>query len=187
MSRFVASGVYDWRDERGNTIVSFIVSPENSQAAHMAVQEMKPKELIEVVSKENKESRTLKQNKLLWALITRISDVTNGSHTQEDRENIYGFLLKKANVLYVDLAAIPEAQESLENQFRAVIKLSRSFTSEKGKTMQGFRCFIGSSQFNTKEMKELIDVALDHAESLGITDSELKSLEDEYMRGRHEE
>ncbi len=186
MSRFVAKGIYDWRYEQGNTVVSMVVSPEHSQAAILAVQEMRSKELIEVIIKENKESRTLKQNRLLWSLISHISDVVNGSHIQEDRDYIYGLLLKNANVSYVDVEAIPEAQKSLEEQFRAVIRLSKPFSNDKGKMMQGFRCFIGSSQFNTKEMKELIEIAMDYAASLGIQVSEIKSLEQEYMRGNYE-
>lgn len=192
MSRFVANNVYGWRNEDGNTVVSFVVTSENAQAAMMAIQELKPKDLIEVVAKENKESRTLKQNRLFWALVSKISDVINGSHTKEDEEKIYADILVMANVKRELMAVLPEVIDIMKPHFRAVIPTGQKVITlnektKKSNTLSTCWFYLGSSTFTTKEMHDLIEITMDYAASLGIKDSELKSMEDEYLRGYHNE
>ncbi len=44
----------------------------------------------------------------------------------------------------------------------------------KGKVMNIYQCFMGSSKFNTKEMTELIEGVLDKLAELGVYDSEIE-------------
>lgn len=192
MSRFVAKTIYGWQDDKGNTIVSFVVSSENAQAALMTIHELKPKDLIEIIAKENKESRTQKQNKLFWALVSKISDVINGSHTKEDTDKLYADILVMANVKRDVIALLPEAIEGIRPHFRAVIPTGQKHITfneltKKSNTIVSCWVYHGSSTFNTKEMHDLIEITMDYAASLGIQDSELKSMEDEYLRGYHNE
>jgi diaminopimelate decarboxylase len=53
-------------------------------------------------------------------------------------------------------------------------------TTDKGVELVAFKCYIGSSQFDTKEMTELIDTALDYAHEVGVVDSEILSIREEY-------
>ena len=52
-------------------------------------------------------------------------------------------------------------------------------TTEKGVELVAFKCYIGSSRYDTKEMTELIDTALDYANEIGIDDVET-------LRGKYE-
>lgn len=126
----------------------------------------------DVTIKKHKESRSTRQNDMLWGLINRISDEVNGSHRESDIMNIYQDLLKRANVKYVILAAVREAKPTLEQTFRYVMELPNSMTTEKGVELVAFKCYIGSSRYDTKEMTELIDTALDYANEIGIDDVE---------------
>ena len=136
-------------------------------------------EKLDINIKQYKSSRSKQQNDLMWKVISLISDEQNGSHREEDLMNVYANLLYRANVKYVIVAAVREAKPILESQFRYVVELPNSMTTEKGKTLVAFKCYIGSSQFDTKEMNEMISVVLDYANEVGIVDSQIELLRSE--------
>lgn len=108
--------------------------------------------------------RSLDQNSLLWKIIHDIAEKEDGYLA--DDQKTYCILLEMAGAKYQDLVASVDAGEELKKVpgFRA-IKVLRP--SEK----EGFliyRWYYGSSTFNTKEMTNLIDVALDYASKVGI-------------------
>lgn len=180
MSRFIAKTVYQWVDQDNNTIVSFVVEPGQSYAAKTTIDELKNSEIITVDAKKHHDSRTNRQNRMLWSLMTQISLVVNHSKRKEDVENIYADLLEKANIIYIDLPVIEESAWVLREQFRLVIKKQEKSTDKKGKKYQWYRCYVGSSSFDTKEMNQLLDIALDRCTELGIEDSEIESIRGEY-------
>ena len=178
MSKILASQVFSYIDKDKNTVISFVC--KENYAANLFVREVEKMDLIEVSAKLYKESRSLRQNKMLWGIIEAISMTINGARLSEDIEKIYIDLLKMANVKTVFLGAIPEAKKILEGQFRYVQELPNSMTTEKGVKMVLFKCFIGSSKFDTKEMSELIEVALKYASECGVESSEIESLKGLY-------
>ena len=120
-------------------------------------------ELREVNSK-----RTLQQNKLLWILIHKIAEHNTIQQTEIE---IYTAALEEANAKYIYLLGVPEAEDELRQHFRAV-KIVRP-TIENGKEYLVYKCFIGSSKMNTKEMAKLLEIIMKWAEELGIdTDAE---------------
>jgi len=117
--------------------------------------------------REVRHPRTLQQNKFMWALIHRIADHEDMNQTEIE---IYASALEEANAKYVYLLGTKEAENELRKNFRAV-KVVRP-TLENGKEFIVYKCFIGSSKLNTKEMKKLLDIIISWAEELDIETDE---------------
>lgn len=109
-----------------------------------------------------KKSRTLAQNALLWAILEEIQKETGTSKFET-----YLSLLEHTGVLIEYLEAPHEAEDTLKRIFRIVKKVENR-TSAKGKPTALYKCYVGSSNFKTGEMKTLIDAALELAQDLGI-------------------
>ena len=178
MSKLVAEKVYQSYLPDGKVAVSFIA--KDRYVANLFVKELEHLDLIDITAKKHKESRTLQQNKMLWAIISLISDKLNFEHTEESTMKIYSELLVSANIKYEFMLILPEAKHILEQSFRAVIDAGQS-REVNGKELRMYKVFIGSSKFDTKEMTELIETALNYASKLGIVDSELESIKGEYL------
>lgn len=125
--------------------------------------------------KEFKKNRSISQNDMLWGIISKISDVLNGNHSKTETETIYKLILKEAQVKTVYVATVPEAKNILEQNFRIVEEVERKIDTQKA-TLQTYRCYPGSSTFNTKEMGQLIDIALDYAIKSGVELADLEAL-----------
>ena len=117
--------------------------------------------------KEVRSKRSLQQNKFMWALIHQIAD-----HKEMNMKEIeiYTSALEEANAKYIYLMGIKEAENELRKNFRAV-KVVRP-TIENGKEYIIYKCFVGSSKLNTKEMNKLLDIIISWAEELGIETDE---------------
>lgn len=177
MSKILASEIYLSHLPKNQTAVSFIV--DNKYIANVFVNELKNLDKIELTAKAHKESRSVRQNKLLWALVSKISDHINGEHSQESTMKIYSELLVKANEKYEFIAALESAKSSLETVFRAVIDTNQ-VRDVNGAKLNIYKVFIGSSKFDTKEMTNLIEITLNYASYLGISDSEIETIRSEY-------
>lgn len=139
----------------------------NKRKAQIVYNELKDKE-INAILKEFKSQRSLEQNEMLWGIIRQISDKVNHSHREEDLVNIYATLLQRANIKREYVRTLPQAENILKDNFRAVMEVPNSRKIENGKETVGYWVYYGSSKFNTKEMTELIDIALDLATEVGI-------------------
>jgi len=125
--------------------------------------EIEPNKEYVLELKEVRSKRTLQQNKYMWALIHRIADHES---MQMNEIEIYTSALEEANAKYIYLLGIAEAENELRKNFRAV-KVVRP-TYENGKEYIVYKCFVGSSKLDTKEMKKLLDIIIGWAEELGI-------------------
>ena len=117
--------------------------------------------------KEVKSKRTLQQNKYMWALIHSIAH--HESMNQNEVE-IYSLALEEANSKYIYLMGTPEAEDELRKNFRAV-RVVRP-TVENGKEFIVYKCFVGTSKMDTKEMKKVLDIIVAWADELGIETNE---------------
>lgn len=117
--------------------------------------------------KEVRSKRSLQQNKFMWALIHRIADHKDMNMKEIE---IYTSALEEANTKYIYLMGIKEAEDELRKNFRAV-KVVRP-TIENGKEYIIYKCFVGSSKLDTKEMNKLLDIIISWAEELGIETDE---------------
>ncbi len=174
MARLIATSI----SRQGRDIL--LSTDQSEYTIGLFLRELEHFDQIEVKATPHKQNRSTRQNNMLWALIRKISDEINASHREEDIMHVYCDLLVKGNVEYVIVAVEPRARHLLEKQFRVVQELQGSVTTERGVLMQGYKCFIGSSKYNTKQMGELIELALDMAHEIGIKDSVIESIREEY-------
>jgi len=185
MPKFKADRAYTMTDESGNLILSFAISRYDKRVAQMVVQETKTyKNQISIEIKELKRHRSLDQNAMLWALITKLCDSTCGSHSLTTMNEMYCIILEEANIESDFILAPKECAESLKKSFRAIRERgTRTVKTDKGeKEMIVYQTWIGSSKFNTKEMSDLIDSVLDKLADLGIYDAEIQSIMGELNR-----
>lgn len=115
--------------------------------------------LIEV--KEPKSKRSLRQNRLLWALVHKIAKATY----QDDNE-IYCSALERADALSDYVITAIEMEDALRKQFRGVKFIRMQEVNEK--ECYVYKVYIGSSKMNTKEMNELLDIVFQICAELGI-------------------
>lgn len=103
--------------------------------------------------KEYKSKRSNEQNKMLWKLIHLIAK----EKLQDDME-VYIAILEKADAKSDYIIAMPETENELKKNFRAVKFIRQQLVNQT--TMNVYKVYIGSSKMNTKEMTELLEIAL---------------------------
>lgn len=125
-------------------------------------QDLEPSKLYTLDIKEYKSNRSLEQNRMMWGIIQQISTVTGN-----DEMSIYISGLEHANAKYEFIAALPETETSLKKVFRAISPLG-TLVTPKGVELVTYKCYIGSSKFDTGEMTRLIDYFITKAQEVGI-------------------
>lgn len=125
--------------------------------------------------KKHFEKRSLNANAYAWKLMTEMANVLRVS-----KEEIYIDMLKR----YGQGGAV-SVQERHAESFRRTYKYNESLgTGElNGKKWEHFRFWIGSSEYNTREMSILIDGIVDECKNLGIetlTEEELERMKIEW-------
>lgn len=103
--------------------------------------------------KEYKTKRSLEQNKMLWKLIHLIA-----KKTYQDDMDVYVAILEQADAKSDYIIAMPETENELKKNFRAVKFIRQQIVNKT--TMNVYKVYIGSSKMNTKEMTELLDIAI---------------------------
>ena len=159
---FTANYVKKVTNEDGNTEITFVI---NNYRDKELVKELEKDVLYRINCNVVKSKRTIEQNKLMWALIHEIN-VARGTERATDDWNIYTEALERAGAKYEYIAVLPEAEELLKQQFRA-IKLMNSF-EHNGRTFNSYKVFYGSSKMNTKEMTLLLETVMDMAAEMDI-------------------
>lgn len=117
--------------------------------------------------KEPRTKRSIQQNKYMWALIHQIA---GHEDMNQDEVEVYTLALEEANAKFIYLLGTPEAEDELKKNFRAV-RVVRP-TIENGKEFIVYKCFIGTSKMDTKEMTKVLDIIIAWAEELGIETNE---------------
>lgn len=130
----------------------------------------------ETVGASGRKKRSLDANAYFWVLVGKIADKLRAS-----KDEIYFEMLKKYG-------------QSITVTVRAGLDLSRAGFKyyelfkdgiSAGKPFEAYRVFIGSSQYDTREMSVLIDGVVQEAKELGI--ETLTPLELAEILGRYEQ
>ena len=130
----------------------------------------------ETVGMSGRKKRSLDANAYFWVLVGKIADKLRAS-----KDEIYFEMLKKYG-------------QSITVTVRAGLDLSRAGFKDyalfkdgisAGKPFEAYRVFIGSSQYDTREMSVLIDGVVQEAKELGI--ETLTPLELAEILGRYEQ
>lgn len=113
-----------------------------------------------------KNKRSLDQNSLMWALLTIYAEAQGGGRRGSVKpEDIYMRMLSKYGVAEF-IMTVPAAEETLKNVFKVISKVdTRDYN---GKEMAVFKCYYGSSTYDTKQMSDLINGIFDELSIIGI-------------------
>lgn len=130
------------------------------------IKELKKDVDYRIEIEEVKSTRSIYQNNLMWKIIHDIAIARGGVRASEDDWNIYLEALERTGAKFEYIAVLPQAEEILKKQFRA-IKLMNSF-EHKGKTFNQYKVYYGSSKLNTKEMSLLLEMVKDIAVENGV-------------------
>ena len=116
--------------------------------------------------KEKRPARSVRQNAMLWALISEIDLAENGRTSEDGEMAIYCNLIKMARIKTLDYVMSEEIYQHTVKQgiFRHIEIMSHD---EYYGTME-VRCYIGTSHFDVAEMTDFIAAALDYASNAGI-------------------
>ena len=113
------------------------------------------------IIEEYKYKRSIEQNKKLWKIIHLIAKQTN-----MDDFDVYVGLLEKADAKSDYVITATDLEVELRKNFRGVKFVRRQEVN--GKDCYVYKVYIGSSKMNTKEMTELLDIAILTASELNI-------------------
>lgn len=178
-SKFTAERAYRITNENDETVLCFVVSKDSKQAALMALEEHR-KGRTDVEIKNYKSQRSIEQNRMLWALLGKMAEAVSGKSTRTATEECYCQMLEETNAAYEYLLALPQTENELRSVFRVIRKVDEREVN--GKVLNMYRCYKGSSKYDTKEMTLLIETTLDKLAELGIYDSEIEQLRSEYEK-----
>lgn len=129
------------------------------------IQDLNKDELYSIVITKARDKRTEQQNKYMWALIGEIDKARNGERSNDDYD-IYLEALVRAGAKFTHLLVEPQAVPMLRERFRAIQLARRIQVAEK--IFCDYKCYDGSSKFDTKEMHDLIETILDMASECGL-------------------
>ena len=114
--------------------------------------------------------RSLSQNALLWRLLTIYADALNGGRTGDiTPEKLYYKMLERYGVAV--FVAVPEVCiEDLRRAYRKIVIIDETIIERNGKRTPAktVKCILGSSKYNTQQMKNLIDGIFDDLAALGV-------------------
>ena len=134
-------------------------------------------EALDVKITKHRERRSLTSNAYAWVLITKIAQSMQPPLNKND---VYVEMLKRYG--QGDIVSIQK--ERLDNVLRAFDYYEFKGIGEvRGKEFHHYMVYVGSSQYNTKEMSVFIDGIVEEAKELGIetlTPDELKKMVGEW-------
>lgn len=133
---------------------------------------------LDITFQKHREHRSLDANRMLWACLGEIAAETGRTNWDE-----YLDALKDYGIHTLTLVD-PGALDTLRRQWREIQVVGSRLVpdpgSEKGyKTMLDVLCFVGSSDYNSKEFSVLLNGVMDNMRSLGLTpppDAEMRAM-----------
>ena len=113
---------------------------------------------IDIELKEHREKRSLNSNSYAWVLITKIADVLRAN-----KEEVYLEMLKRYG--QSEIVSVLSSID-ITGYFKYYDIAGTSTLNNKEFTH--YKCFKGSSEYDTREMSILIDGIVSEAKTLGI-------------------
>jgi nitrogen regulatory protein PII-like uncharacterized protein len=128
---------------------------------------------IDIELKEHKEKRSLNSNSYAWVLITKIADVLRAN-----KEDVYLEMLKRYG--QSEIVSVLSSID-ITGYFKYYEVAGTSTLNNKEFTH--YKCFKGSSEYDTREMSILVDGIVSEAKLLNIetlTKEELENLKNSW-------
>lgn len=164
------------RDFTGDYHIT-LVAPKEEQNNMEPLNELLNNEKLKVAKIDNKKKkRSLNANNYAWAIITQIADVLRAG-----KEEIYLQMLKR----YGPSSVVSVVEEAAE-VFKKSVKYCEEFGQSElnGKNFVHIKVFMGSSEFDTKQMSIFIDGIVNEATELKIptmTSTEIEKLKNSWQ------
>lgn len=165
-----ANHVFTHAHSGGVKAITFILDNGWLLTAEQVAQALKNKE-IKLEVKQYRESKTVKQNRMVWGLLTTVSEYYNGTADRQSKEELYAKMIVQAEIKYeinpIRLNDFEKHKETLSKSYR-VIKRTDVMYQLKDEVFVMCECYRGISQFDTKEAHDFIEVLLNYAtETIG--------------------
>lgn len=158
-------------DYDGNMELCISIKPEYRYAAKQLLKCIRSlKNAFTLIITKRFKKRSLNQNALMWKLLTIYAETLGGGRIQKDvqPEDLYIEALDKHGIASF-LMALPEEKEKLQRVYRHVKAVdSRTYG---GKDLIMYKCYPGSSTYDTQDMTNLIDGIFDDLAELGVNPS----------------
>lgn len=169
-------------DEDGNVELVLSVATESKYNVKGILDRLKENSFTATFNKRRKK-RTLDQNALMWRLLTIYANALNGGRSGGIApEELYMRMVAKYGVAEF-LMALPEAEGTLKETFRVVQKVdTRDYN---GVEMCIFKCYFGSSKYDTKEMTNLIEGIFDELAEIGVNAETSVEISEYYKEWRN--
>jgi len=144
---------------QGDTVISFRVPDIDLEK----IEKLKDKPL-DLEIKKHSEKRSLNANAYHWKLCSMIA-----SKLGTDKDTIHEWLIRDTNYFSI-IDCREEAVDMIKSRFRYVDEIESYVieTDEGYSWYKQLRIYKGSSEYNTKEMSELVEKTVEDAKSLGI-------------------
>lgn len=116
--------------------------------------------VLDVRVKQHRERRSLDSNAYLWVLLAKMAAALNTT-----KDELYLEALERYGV-FTHIIVKPEVVEQFKKEWRAVRDLGE--VTVNGKTGVQLQCYLGSSNYDTKQMARLIDGVVSECREMGI-------------------
>lgn len=158
--------------------ITFSVDASNSTIQNL--NDIKDEKLQIDVGKY-RQKRSLTANAYLWVLLGKMAEKLNEQLETDkyDKDETYIMMLRKYGQ-YTAVGMVEKAAEKFQKGWKLSEEIDRT-VDESGKTLVTMLCYIGSSNYNSKEMSILIDGVVSECKELGIdtmSDAELDRLKE---------
>lgn len=164
------------RDFTGDYHVTVIVSKDQERNMEPLNELLNDEKLKACKIDHKKKRRSLNANAYAWAIITQIADVLRSS-----KEEIYLQMLKRYGPSSV-VSIVEDAAEIFKKSVKYCEEFGQSVLNDKN--FVHIKVFMGSSEFDTKQMSIFIDGIVNEATELKIptmTPSEIEKLKNSWQ------
>ncbi len=172
------------RDFKGDYHISVVVSKDQERNME-PLNELLNDEKVKTCNIEHKKKkRSLKANNYAWTIITQIADVLRSS-----KDEVYFQMLKRygqSSIVSVE-DRVTDDGDRIVDIFKQSVKYCEEFGESElnGKNFIHIKVFMGSSEFDTKQMAIFIDGIISEATELKIptmTPSEIERIKEQWGR-----
>ncbi len=170
-------------DDYGNAELIFRVDKSSRWAVGSIVDDLRrmasdgKRELVLTID-QYQSKRSLAQNRMMWALLEIMARAMNGGRTGGITAwDCYLDMLEKYGGKFEYIQCLKTALPKLREMFRAI-----KIVEERDRNTVLCKAFVGSSKFNTAEMKMMIDGIFDDLSCMeNVDDAEIAYLRNEWM------
>lgn len=170
-------------DDEGNNYVILKISEDSKYNVKSIVRDIQQTDkAVSVTFDHQKNHRSLDQNALLWKLLTIYADALGGGrHGDVQPEEIYYQMLNKYGVAQFHVI-LKEAVDTLRALYRDVKVIDDAVVVRNGKRTPAkvVKCILGSSQYDTSQMSQLIDGVFDELAAIGVDVNTSREVGDYY-------